>query len=193
MSLADIKKKIEADACEEARKIIDRAKEQAAQIAAEANREVDEMKASYDQRFKSERPEILRRREIVAKLDVKKLSLGARQQLINDVYKGALEKLVSLPAEKYISFVETLLAKSIKDGDERITVGKGDKYLTEAWLKAYNEKHKTNVTFSGGNMSGLGGFILSHDRVSENASFEMLVRWLRDDLEADVVKRLFSN
>lgn len=192
MSLADIKKKIEADACEEARQIIDRAKEQAARIAADAAQEIDEMKASYDRRFESERPEILRRREIVAKLDVAKISLGAKQRLIDDVYKEALRKLTSLPAGKYISFVETLLSKCAKEGNEKITVGRGDKHLTAAWLKSYNDKHGTRIAFSEDKMADPGGFILGRNRVSENASFEMLVRWLRDDLEADVVKRLFS-
>lgn len=193
MSLADIKKKIEADAGAEARKILDRAKEQAAQIAAETDREIASVKRSYEERFKGEQPEILRRREIVANLDVKKLNLGARQQLIEEVYKGALEKLSSVPSDKYLAFIESMLDKAIKGGEETvITVGKGEKHITPDWIKGYNERHHANVVLSDVKASISGGFILSHDKVSDNASFEMLVRWLRDDLEADVVKRLFS-
>lgn len=193
MSLADIKKKIEADAGAEARKILDRAKEQAAQIAAEADREIKEIRSSYEERFKAEEPEILRRREIVANLDVKKISLGARQQLIDEVYRGALEKLSSLPSEKYLSFMENMLNGSVKEGDELVvTVGKDERYITQDWLKGYNERHRTNLSLSDVKAPISGGFVLSRDNVSENASFEMLVRWLRDDLEADVVKRLFS-
>lgn len=193
MSLADIKKKIEADAGAEARKILDRAKEQAAQIAAEADREIKEIRSSYEERFKAEEPEILRRREIVANLDVKKISLGARQQLIDEVYRGALEKLSSLPSEKYLSFMEKMLNGSVKEGDELVvTVGKDERYITQDWLKGYNERHRTNLSLSDVKAPISGGFVLSRDNVSENASFEMLVRWLRDDLEADVVKRLFS-
>lgn len=192
MSLADIQKKIESDALDEARQIIDKAKEQAASIASEADREIDDMEASYNRRFEAERPEILRRREIVAKLDVAKLALGAKQKLIDEVYKEALKKLASLPSGKYLSFVETLLSKCSHTNNDKLTVGKGDKTLTQSWLKGYNEKHGTHMSFSEEKMDGAGGFILSHDKVSENGSFEMLVRWLRDDLEADVVKRLFS-
>ncbi len=193
MSLADIKKKIEADAGAEARKILDCAKEQAAQIAAEADREIKEIRSSYEERFKAEEPEILRRREIVANLDVKKISLGARQQLIDEVYRGALEKLSSLPSEKYLSFMEKMLNGSVKEGDELVvTVGKDERYITQDWLKGYNERHRTNLSLSDVKAPISGGFVLSRDNVSENASFEMLVRWLRDDLEADVVKRLFS-
>ncbi len=193
MSLADIKKKIEADAGAEARKILDRAKEQAAQIAAETDREIASIKNSYEERFKGEQPEIMRRREIVANLDVKKLNLGARQQLIEEVYEGALEKLSSVPSDKYVAFIESMLDKAVKDGEEAvITVGKGEKHITPDWIKGYNERHHANVVLSDVKASISGGFILSHDKVSDNASFEMLVRWLRDDLEADVVKRLFS-
>ena len=192
MSLSDIKKKIEADASAEAGKILDKAREQAGDITAEVKREVESMKDSYESRFESEKPEIMRRREIVAKLDVKKLELGARQQLVDEVYKGSLEKLRALSAAKYISFVESLLGKAVQTGDEEIFVGKGDKHLSETWLKGYNEKHKTNLTMSGEKTPITGGFVLKRDKISENASFDMLVRWLRDDLEADVVKRLFS-
>lgn len=193
MSLADIKKKIEADAGAEARKILDRAKEQAAQIAAEVDLEIDRIKTSYEERFKAEEPEILRRREIVANLDVKKIDLGARQQLIDEVYRGALEKLSALTGDRYLSFVEAMLDNSVTAGSEgSLAVGHNEKYITEDWIKKYNESHKTNISLSDVKAPISGGFILSHDNVSENASFEMLVRWLRDDLEADVVKRLFS-
>lgn len=193
MSLADIKKKIESDAIAEAGKILGRAKEQAAQVAAEADREIAAIRSSYEQRFEAEQPEILRRREIVANLDVKKLNLGAKQQLVDDVYSGALDKLSSISSDKYVAFIESMLDKAIKGKDKAtITVGKGEKYITKDWIKGYNEKRKVSIVLSDVKAPMSGGFILSHEKVSENASFEMLVRWLRDDLEADVVKRLFS-
>ncbi|PIE53737.1 MAG: hypothetical protein CSA35_09735 [Dethiosulfovibrio peptidovorans] len=192
MSLSDIKKKIEADANAEAENILSTARKQAEEITAAAQKDIQAMKASYEKRFESEKPEILRRREIVANLDVKKLELGAKQQLIDEVYRGALEKLNKLTAAKYRTFVEGLLDRAVQSGDEVLLVRAGEKHLNESWLKGYNEKHKSKLTMAKSPVAISGGCIVSRGKVSENASFDMLVRWLRDDLEADVVKRLFD-
>ena len=192
MSLADIKKKIEADASGEAQEILKKAQKQADQIFQKADKEISEMKVSYEDRFEAERPEILRRRNIVANLDVKKIALGAKQELVGEVFAKALDKLNASPSAKYLSFTEKLLSEAIVTGDEEVMVGKGEKKITTSWLKSYNEKNKTNLTISPEKADISGGFVLNRGKVSENASFGMLLRALRDDLEADVVKRLFS-
>lgn len=192
MSLADIKKKIEADASGEAQEILNKAKKEADQIFQNAEKEISDMKASYEARFEAERPEILRRRDIVANLDVKKIALGAKQELVSEVFDKALDLLNAIPSAKYLSFVEKLLKEAVVTGDEEVMVGKGEKKITAAWVKSYNEKNKTNLTLSSEKADISGGFVLNRGKVSENASFGMLLRALRDDLEAGVVKRLFS-
>ena len=104
MSLAEIKTKIEADARAEAQAILDKARDQADRIRAEVDEQILKIEKTYGDRFAKEQPEILRRREIVAGLDVKKNELGVKQKAISNSFDGAVEQLKALPSEKAAAF-----------------------------------------------------------------------------------------
>jgi V/A-type H+-transporting ATPase subunit E len=192
MSLTDIKKKIEADAREEAEKILEKARSDVRNTQSRTDEEIRNMEAGYAERFKNEQPEILRRREIVAGLDVKKIELGVQQQTIADAFKGALQILDSLPSEKYLDFVGKLLKKAVTSGKENIFVGKPEKHITSEWISEFNKQQGWSLSLKKERREISGGFILEQDDIETNCSFDMLVRWVRDEIEADVVKRLFS-
>ncbi|MEA4876354.1 MAG: V-type ATP synthase subunit E family protein [Aminobacterium sp.] len=192
MSLADIKVKIEADAKLEAEKILEVAKEKADEVRKAAEAEVSKIESSYSDRFSAEKPEVLKRREIVANLDVKKIMLGARQDLISHAFDGAWHEMANLPAERYVDFCEKLLEKAVDTGKETLFVSAKEKNLNEEWLNKYNEKHKTSLAFDKAASFISGGFILRKDDIDTNCSFDMLIKWVREDIEADVAKRLFS-
>ena len=88
MSLAEIKTKIEADARAEAQAILEKGRDQAERILAEANVQILKIEKTYGDRFAKEQPEILRRREIVAGLDVKKIELGVKKEAITKAFEG---------------------------------------------------------------------------------------------------------
>ncbi len=191
MSLAQITEKIKNDARKEADEILLKAKTQAETIARKAMDECDDIQAGFDARFNTERPEIFRRREIVANLDTARMELKAKRDLIEDVYRSALAKLASLGKEDYLSFCVSLLKDAVKSGDEKIAVGKNEKYLDEAWLGEYNAAHGTKLAMSGSRPDISGGFILMRDRTSIDCSWDMLVKVMQEKQEAGVVKRLF--
>lgn len=192
MSLADIKNKIATDAKQESELIIQKAQEQIDEIRTKSDAEILSLEESYHGRFKKEEPEILNRREIVAKLDVKKLELDAKQELIAMAFNEAVKALSNLPKDKYLGFIKVLLEESVETGKEIVFLSEKEKNFTKAWLDAYNEEHKTSLTISKEKVSISGGFILQNEDIDTNCSFDMLVSWNREDLEADVVKRLFS-
>ena len=96
MSLAQITEKIERDARSEAETILARSREQAAAIERETESEVKRLNESTKARFEKERPEIFKRREIVANLDVGKIHLDAERRLISEVFENGLKGLNSL-------------------------------------------------------------------------------------------------
>lgn len=191
MSLADIKNKIEADAKKESQQLIEKAQSQVDEIYAKSKAESSSVEDSYTARFKKEEPEILNRREIVAGLDVKKINLDAEQDLITQSFEEAVKVLASIPKEKYLGFVESLLDQAIETGKEVVHISGKDKYLTKTWLDTFNKDHKVSLSLVKDALIS-GGFVLQNGNISTNCSFDMLVGWIRDDLEADVVKRLFS-
>ncbi|MDR1137945.1 MAG: V-type ATP synthase subunit E [Synergistaceae bacterium] len=193
MSLAQITDKIERDARDEAARILERARGQEAEIKTETENEVKRIEASAAERFDDERPEIFKRREIVARLDVSKIRLGAERRLISDVFEEALLRLKNLGRDEYVSFCERLLKEGVESGDERVEVSRSEKYLDEAWLEAFNKANGFRLTLSGSRGDFSGGFILSKGRIAVNCTWEMLIQSASERMENEVVRRLFSD
>lgn len=191
MSLAQITEKIKSDARNEAAKILAKAKSKAAEIAEKAARESSDIKESFAKRFAKEKPEILRRREIVAKLDVKKRMLHSERNLIKDVYDNALDGMKAFDKDDYLEFCEILLDQSVSSKDEEVLVAENEKFIDEAWINAYNEKKKTNLVISKDNIDITGGFILRRGKIRTNCSWDMLIQVAQEKKEFEVVKRLF--
>lgn len=193
MSLAQITEKIRNDAQKEADEILSKAKAQADALTAKAEKECGEIQAGFDARFEAERPEIIKRREIVADIDVSKMMLAAKRRLIEDVYSGALDKMKALPKDEYLALCTSLLGEAAKTKEEEVVVGADEKYIDEAWIAAYNAAHGTKLALSAEKADIAGGFILRRDKISVNCSWEMLLKVSQEKQESDVVKRLFPS
>ncbi len=193
MSLAQITEKIRNDAQKEADEILSKAKAQAGSITSRAEMECAEVKAGFDARFEAERPEIIKRGEIVAGIDVSKMMLRAKRDLIEDVYSGALEKMKALPRDEYLSFCTALLDGGVSTKDEEVVAGADEKYIDPAWIDSYNASHGTKLTLAEEKADISGGFILRRNRISVNCSWEMLLKVSQEKQESDVVKRLFPS
>lgn len=191
--MSDIKAKIEADARAEAGEILAAAQAHVDAIKRETEEEIRRMADLQKARLEKETPEILRRREIVAKLDVNKEDLSARRGLIDEAFEAAKAKMAGMDGNAVRRFAEALLAQAVETKDEILVVGRGEKNLDAGWLKAYNEKSGSNLKISEEKAPIVGGFILRRGLVDVNCSWEMLIRTAREELEAETVKRLFSN
>ncbi|MGN0838730.1 MAG: V-type ATP synthase subunit E [Pyramidobacter sp.] len=192
MALADIRKKIEQDAADEAAKLLDDARKQAEALNKDADAQIAQNKKYYDDLFETEAPEVRRRAEIIANLDVKKIKLGAKRELIEQSFRQAFERLCKLSDDKYLAFMEKLLDQAVSSGDEELLVSGKEKRMNKSWLDKYNAAKGRKLTLSAEKADIEAGFILRRGRISVNCSLDTLVRWLEDDLESDVVKRLFD-
>ena len=192
MSLAEIKAKIESEAKSESQRILDAAREDIVAIQKKTNGEIAKIESQYAERLKREEPEILRRREIVAHLDVQKIELGVKQELIADAFVQALKTLQNLPQGKYLDFVKGLLRKASVSGKGELIIGNNEKYITEQWLSTLYQENKSALTLGKNRLAISGGFILRQGDGDTNCSWDMLLRWIHDDIEANVVSRLFS-
>ncbi|GHV52210.1 ATPase [Synergistales bacterium] len=191
MSLAQITEKIDKDAHAEAEKLLSAAKEKEAEIKREADSSVNEISGASQARFDKERPEIFKRSEIVARLDVAKIELGAKRKLIQDVFDEALVKLEKLGSKEYLGFCEKLLKEAAKDGGELLLVSNGEKYITKEWVDGFNSRNNAKIKLSDKRQDFSGGFVLNNGRIDVNCSWEMLMRAAQEKLEPEVVKRLF--
>ena len=192
MSLADIKAKIEADAKAEAEEIIGKFKEQADEVLAAARLESEKIQKRLEEKIRSEETEVRRRKKIVADLEVRKLDLGARRELIEMTFNKVLHVLSQTSDSGYLAFMEGLMAEGAANGDEEVLLAKNEKRVTKKWIEEFNEKYKKGLSLSDEMVPGSGGFALRRNDISVNCTLEVLLRWVREDMEAEVVSRLFS-
>lgn len=193
MSLADIKTKIEADARNEAEGILGQFRAQADEILVTARRESEMLDKKLQERISHEEGEVRKRKTIVADLEVRKLMLGAKRELVDLVYEKAMAILSSLPRDRYAGFMTALLGSSEVSGDEEVFLCKGEKVLDQKWLDEVNAQRKYNLTLSRDRIQGSGGFVLRKGRIDINCTWKVLLGRVKEDLEAEVVDRLFPS
>ena len=192
MALAEIKKKIKNDSDAQIKAIEAENDEKVREISRKVNAEIKEVQDAYAVRLGKEEPEVLRRREIVAELDAKRIDLGVRQRLVSEAFDMALKQLVELAPDKYVKFADRLMAQAVSTGKEVVFVGKNEKHLDQRWIDGYNASHGTSLTISAERLPIAGGFVLRNDKIDTNCSWEMLLADSRADIETEVVKRLFA-
>ncbi|MBQ6774786.1 MAG: V-type ATP synthase subunit E [Synergistaceae bacterium] len=192
MALADIKAKIKADSQAQIKALEAENDAKVLEISRKVNAEIKAVQDSYAARLAKEEPEVLRRREIVAELDAKRIDLGVRQQLVGEAFEASLKQMVEMAPDKYVKFADRLMKEAVRTGHEVVFVGTNEKHLDQRWLDGYNASHNTSLTLSPEKLAIRGGFILRDDKIDTNCSWEMLIADARADIETEVVKRLFA-
>ena len=192
MALADIKAKISAESQAQVRAIESENEGKIREVTQRVNSEVKALQDSYAERLKKEEPEVLRRREIVAELDAKRIDLGTRRQLVDEAFQASLRQLAELSPDIYVDFAARLMNEAVSTGHEVVLVGTNEKHLDQGWLDGYNASHQTSLTLSQDRLPIAGGFVLRDDKIDTNCSWEMLLEDVRPEIESEVVKKLFS-
>ena len=189
-----ITSRINADVDREIAEIQARAAAEAAQIAAEYDRrcaqETEEV-LSRGRRAAEEREERL---ASVAQLEARKLILAAKQEVLEEAFRKALEDLLSLPEKDYVELLAKLIASASQSGSEQVIFSQKDRprYGKAAVTRA-NELlgERGRLTLAVETRPIGGGFILSDGDVEVNGTFETLVRMQRREMAAAVAKVLF--
>lgn len=213
-------------------KIIAAAKEQANGILAAAGEDCNRILAGYEEkaaaiRLAGEREaaqksgDLLVRAKSSAAMAERNLAGEKRSELIESAFRGAFERIQSLPEKEYAELVIGLLcaaAKELFDTEEKnlalygaeeeavaerceILLNPADqKKIGKAVLagvrKALTGKisaeNLEKIVLADDTVNVGGGAVLRYGEVESNCSFEMLFSLLRRELETDVGRILFA-
>ena len=143
--------------------------------------------AAKNYRIASER---LSRLENLSQMESRKVLLAAKQGEIDRVYGKALEKLCSMPQDKYVEVLAGLMEKTGFSEGEIAFAAKDTEVGRKAILKTNNDLG-TSFTASGTPADIKGGFILTSGKTEVNCAFETLVRLSRAQTAAAVAGMLF--
>ena len=170
-----------AEAKDQAEELTERAKAQAAAEAAEL--------AARNEKAAAEREERLIG---AAQMEAKKIVLAARQELLEQAYAKALEKLCSMPDAEYTKVLATLLEEAAPDGKGSVIFAPDVKErIGKETVALANEKLQGSLTLAEETRPMQGGFILSKGNVEVNCTFETLVRLQKAETAGAVLKKLF--
>lgn len=185
--------KILSDATHDAGEMLSEALKKAEALVAAKQAEAD---AEYDISVEEARKageEVVRRRLTVADLEVKKLLLSAKKQAVDEAFEESLKKLLALPKEEYTALVESMIASAADDGDV-VVISENDKnVLIKAFFDKISAKIGKKLTLSDTFGNFRGGVMLLGKGVDKNLTFESELALLRDEVEPEVAKIMFSN
>ena len=191
-------------------KIIDRisgdAQREVDDVLAQARAEADKILSQYQAQAQAEADDILARGQkaavergerlaSVAQLECRKEVLRAKQEVIEEAFQLAMDKLTQLPQEAYVSLLADLAVEASSKGNEKLIFSVADRArVGKAVVVAANQKlgDKGQLTLAQETRPMQGGFILSDGAVEVNCTFETLVRLQRGTLSTQVADVLFD-
>jgi V/A-type H+-transporting ATPase subunit E len=175
----------------------------------EAQRQADEITASYQALAESDYREALKKGEAdaaervvrlegVAQLEARKLRLATRQEVLDLAFQRALEKLLSLPEEEYVALLAKLAAQGATTGREALVLSiqdrprYGKRVVTRANELLAAQGKTAALTLSEESREFRGGLYIQDGNIENNCTFPTILRILREQMAGEVAKLLFD-
>ena len=179
------------------------------QVNQAADAQVAQIQAGYQKRVQQETSEILRKGKIAAEereqrlisaaqMESKKMILAAKQEILEEAFTLALDKLCKLSEKETIDLLASLIVKASSTGSEQVILNTSDRtrYGVKACEKANSQLkaagRQGKITLSEQTRDIRGGLLLKSGAVEVNCAYETLVRLVRSEVTGEVSKVLFD-
>lgn len=193
MSIENITEKILSEANNIARTSLKDAEELSIEKTNEAKQKAELIINEAAEKAKIESSVLISRKVSSGELQERKMILGAKQEAVKKSFNIALEKLSTMPKDKYINFlVNEILNNTNCEGE--IILNETDKVnIGEELVNTVNDKlNEKKVVLSNRTVKTRGGFILKSGDVEVNSTFEALLSSIREGLTFEVANALFK-
>ena len=181
-NLNNLTSKILNDAKEEADKIVKSAEEKAKQKYDLEIKKAIAKKQTLLENARRERELLSDRIKSSANLKARNKKLKAKQTVIDKVIDKLKTKLVNMNESEYINYLTQNIDKKSITGKELIVK---KEFLNKVKKEFPNAKVKENEFVT-------SGFIIEENGIQENYTFEVKLDFIRDELEVEISKLLFS-
>ena len=180
--------KIISDAQDRAEKILSDANEKARLIWAEAQSKSEKALIDCEKESDIAEKELIERTKTLARLESRKILLGAKQKAVESAFENALSALLKAPDGEYVSYVVTRAKKYAKQGDLLILSASAPDGVTSE-IKKFAAENSLNVKKTG---DFKGGVIISGDKTDYDFTFEAAVKSYADERSGEVARELFK-
>ena len=187
-----ITQRIDADTQAEIDRILADAREKAAEITGKYKSQADAEAVSLAAKNEKTAAEREERLVSVAQMESRKVTLAAKQEMVEKAYQLALEKLRTMPAERYTAVLADLLTQAAPDGRGEVIFAPADREGPgAAAAEQANAQLKGKLVLSAETRPLQGGFVLKNGNVEVNCTFDTLVRLQKAETAGAVAKKLF--
>ncbi len=219
--LDKITSRIITEAEADAKKTLSDAALAASNISAEYAARCEEIRASLGANAEREAADIISRAKSAAAMDKRNIMLSEKSRLIDGAFAEAKRQILSMPDDKYVELLSSLLAFSLLDQLETERVNRelyGETDLPEIvkyevilnktdrekigrllidsvrriLIGKVDRKNIDKLALSENTADIEGGVILKYGDVETNSSIEMMLDTLRETIEPEVCKTLFG-
>ena len=185
--------RLNTDAKAETDALLDKARQDAAAVTARCQAQADKETADLtarNQRAAAEREERL---VSAAQMEARKTILAAKQAVMEEVYAKALEKLRSLPQDRAVEVLASLLNEAAPQGKGEVLFSAQDRETVgRAAVDAANAQNGGQLTLSGETANIPGGFILRNGSIEVNCAYDTLIRLQKTETAGQVARQLFG-
>ncbi len=189
--LERITSRIEAEAKAEVDGVLEAGKAETTRIIDTWRSRIDAETRALTEKNEKAAQEREERLKSAAEMDARKTILAAKQEMVEQAYALALDKLCKLGGEKKIDLLASLLARASSTGTEEAIFSKADQGDGAKAVEKANAASGKHLTLSKETAPIRGGFILRDRNVEVNCSFETLVRLQKTETAGAVAKLLF--
>lgn len=187
-----IKDKILADAKERAKAIVEDAKTKSYEATKVAELKDLKQSQALEEKAKQEAEVTYKRMISMAELKVRQEELGMKQELIQEAFDTASEKLLKLPKDQYLNLVSNMLLNSVETGNEEVILS--DLYQKEVkdLIQNINQEKNYKLVISDESRDLDGGFILKSGDIELNNSFRAILHANKEAWTQSVAEILFQ-
>ncbi len=181
--------KILSDAIEKANGIVSVAQKKAEETVKDAQEWVKEYKAQKLKELEKETKEIVSKKLTVAALDVRKIVLAEKQNVISKVLFAVYKMLCDLKKPAYLRLVEKLIQENAEKGD--IVILSKDGVLNRNDIEGLNVYATKKLAVSIEKGDFIGGVYLVGKNCDKDLSFKALVNQNKEKYLAEISLELF--
>lgn len=191
--LEKITAQIKLSAESTAESIMNNAKSQADEILINAHNEADEILKAGEALSQKKADDIIARASSTAELELRKITLLAKQEVIARMISSAYKSILSLAEDEYFELLYKMISKySSSASGELYLNGKDLARLPEDFAQRVSLASKGELSLSDKAADIDGGFVLTYGGVDVNCSFSALFSENAEKISDKALKLLFA-
>lgn len=191
MALENIINRIIGDAEKKAQSFIDSQQEKADEITIEADKKIEAYRNKGEDKASNTVKSMNDVADVIVELEISKIELHKKRELIDKIFELALEKILKLPKAEYKKIILKNL-DDLRDGDVIILSEKEKGILLKKDIDEIAKKKGIKVLLSSEYNNNIAGIIIDRKSTVLDCNIKTELENLKKEMESEILKGLYK-